>query len=329
MARIYYFMKATPIIRISADICAKPILSAPYSREKGPADRRQSWQASGMAITTEPSFLFMKDALEAHLGGSLPREDFLTSLKWEMAAADYLTVLHFLSEVKNYPEVDETLLRQVTNTYRHVERWNLPEEPELSGSLSEAIECTLPELICSLSHAGNQLARVRDMLVGVNVRLNLVSSYAVIDEVLQLVRDELYLLDGACEVICDETGLAPSFPDEAAEGHPSWASSEGAPLSPDHIISLANLGRWNDMNSAISYKDGLCQHSTPPQLVTERILARKEELFWEAESREMGLDLRSAMEQACPRCDSWPGMPCRTKAGKETSMHRARLATVS
>jgi hypothetical protein len=279
-----------------------------------------------MATTTEPSFLFMKDSLVAHLAGSLPRDDFLKLLKWEMAAADYLTVLHFLSEVKNYPEVDETLLRQVTNTYKHVERWDLPEESGLSGSLPEAIECTLPELIRSLSHAGNQLAHARDMLIGVNVRLNLVSSYAVLDEVLQLVRDELYLLDGACEVICDETGLAPSFPDEAAEGHPSWASSEGAPLSPDHIIGLANLARWNNMDSAISYKDGLRQHSTPPQLVTERILARKEELFWEAEDRETELHLQRAMERVCPRCNSAPSMQCRTKAGKKTSMHQARLA---
>lgn len=123
-----------------------------------------------------------------------------------------LTVLHLLSEVKNYPEVDETLLREVTNTYRHVERWDLPEESGLSGSLPEAIECTLPELIRSLGHAGNQLARVRDMLSGVNVRLNLVGSYAAMDEALHLVNEELYSLDRACEAIADETGLASSFP---------------------------------------------------------------------------------------------------------------------
>lgn len=282
-----------------------------------------------MPITTEPSFLFMKGCLEAHLGGSLSRENFLTLLKWEMAPAGFLTVLHFLSEVKNYPEVDETLLRQVADTYRHVERWDLPEESGLSGALSEGIECTLPELIRSLSHAGNQLARVRDMLIGVNVRLNLVGSYAALDEALHLVNKELHSLDRACEEICLETGLAPSFPSDAAEGHPSWASSEGAPLSPEDIIWLANLGRWNDMDFSVSYKDGLREHSTPPQLVTERIEAREERLFWEAEDRERELHLKEAMEQVCPRCNSAPSMRCRTRAGKETTMHQARLAVAS
>jgi hypothetical protein len=61
----------------------------------------------------------MKYALDAHLEGSLLREDLLTLLMWEMAAVEDKTVTNFIAEVQNQdPEGD--LSYDVTRTYKYV-----------------------------------------------------------------------------------------------------------------------------------------------------------------------------------------------------------------
>jgi hypothetical protein len=274
-------------------------------------------------------FLTMKNALDAHLDGLFPREGLLLFLKWEMAAAEFKSLTDFIAEVKNYPDVDDDLVREITSISRYVQHWEFPEEPGLAEALPEAIECTLPELIVAVGRAAGQLGHIRNMLVGVNVRLNLLGANAAIEEALRLVSDELASLEGACEEIGNGTGLAPSIPGGEAEGRPSWASPDGAPVSPYEITCLASEARWNDLDFSIAYSDGMCQHSTPPQLVTERIRAREEQLLWEADSREIEEQMRRAMDQACPRCNSAPGEQCRTGAGKGTTMHKARYTAVS
>ncbi|MBT2536192.1 hypothetical protein [Arthrobacter sp. ISL-69] len=61
----------------------------------------------------------------------------------------------------------------MTRTYKYVRHWEFPEAPELSKALPAAIECTFPELIQSVARVAGELGRVRNMLEGVNVRLDL------------------------------------------------------------------------------------------------------------------------------------------------------------
>lgn len=356
------------------------------------------------------SSLLLQTVLDAHMEGSFPREGLLLHLKWEMAAARYKTPEDLVAQIKSYQDVDDDLVREIIRIGRYVQQWEFPEEPGLGAELPEATKCTLPQLVLSVRRAVGQLEHVRNMLVGVNVRLNLLAVDEAIEEALDLVINELASLQGACEEIGKGTSLPPSIPCSGAEGGPSWASPEGAPASPYEITLLASEGRWNRLSASTAYADGIRKHASPPQLVPKRIKDREEELSWEAAMEAAGEDvrvkiwsedrdgevegdvssasfdggpvspdevaflahlarwndldlsaafsdqsrlhstsphlvaeqlfreakrheikalLRSAMEQACPRCDCLPPMPCRSKAGKAISIHRARLATMS
>lgn len=282
-----------------------------------------------MQTNSEADPILWKKAIEDCLHGSIPREGLILFLQWEMAAAQLRPLLDFIAEVKkNYEEVDPDLVREITATSRYVQHWDFPEESGLSEALPGAIECSLPELVMSISRVVGRLGHVRNMLAGVNVRLNLLGAHAAFEEALHLVQEQMELLERACVKIGDETGLAPALPGEAAE-KPSWVSPGGAPLSPDEIILLADLARWNDMDFSVSYKDGLRAHSTPPQLVTEQVRASEEQLAEAEKSRGLAEQIRRAMVTACPRCGSAPGARCRTGAGKVTTMHKMRYADAS
>ncbi|MET3721152.1 hypothetical protein [Arthrobacter sp. UYEF21] len=114
----------------------------------------------------DTGFLYMKNSLDEYRKGLFPREELLNLLMREMAAAEDETVMNFIAEVQNQDREGD-LSCEVTRIYKHVRRWEFPEEPELSKALPAAIECTFPELIQSLAGAAGQLERVRNMLVGV------------------------------------------------------------------------------------------------------------------------------------------------------------------
>lgn len=271
-------------------------------------------------------FRHMEKALDAHRKGWLSRKRLLTFLKWEMAVAEDCTVRTFLTEVQENRNLDTELVDEVTRTYtENVQYWDFPEEPGLSGALPEAIVCTFPELIQSVHGAAGGLRRVRNMLVGVNVRLNLRGSHGALGEALRLVMDELEFMERACEHVGAGTPLAPGITDQK-QG--AWDSRDGAPLSPKQIVWLADLGQ-EDRTSALKYADGISWHSTPPQLVTERIRARELQLVRAKENRALVEQMRKAMVQACPRCNSAPGAVCRSRAGRETTMHKGRYTMAS
>ncbi|MET4097396.1 hypothetical protein [Arthrobacter sp. UYCu712] len=237
-----------------------------------------------MHETPDTAFVLMKTGLEAYRQGIFPKEDLINLLMREMAAAEDETAMSFVAEVQNQePEGD--LSYEATRIYKHVQRWKFPEEPELSKALPAAIECTFPELIQSLARAAGQLERVRNMLVGVNVRLDLRDSDMAVGEALRLVTEELRVLERACRKIGDGSGIAP-LPDDEAEDVPSWTSPAGSPLSPRQILTLAVQALWNYPDFSVTYAEGLRGHSTPPQLVTERLRAREQQQSLETGNRE-------------------------------------------
>ncbi len=246
-----------------------------------------------------------------------------------MVLAEPDTVSTFLAELQDNPNLDSDVVDEVTRTYTdNVQHWVFPEEPDLSKAVPEALECTFPELIRFFKSARGALGVVLDALVGVNVRLNLRGSYGAVQDARRLLTDEIALLERACEHVGSGTRLAPAFPDEADEDRPSWYSPHGAPLSPKQITWLADLGKESPEIS-LTYAEGITAHSHPPQLVTERIKARERQLLRAKEIRAFEEQERRAMKEACPRCNSAPGELCRTRAGKETGVHKGRYRIVS
>ncbi|MBE4720000.1 hypothetical protein DAD99_18195 [Pseudarthrobacter sp. AB1] len=226
----------------------------------------------------------MKTGLEAYRQGIFPKEDFINLLMREMAAAEDETVMNFIAEAQNQDREGD-LSFEATRIYKHVRRWEFPEEPELSKVLPAAIGCTLPELIQSLARAAGQLGRVRNRLVGVNVRLDLRDTDVAVEESLRLVTEELRVLERACRKIGDGSGIAP-LPDDEGEDLPSWTSPAGSPLSPRQILTLAVQALWNYPDFSVTYAEGLRGHSTPPQLVTKRITDREQQQILETENRD-------------------------------------------
>lgn len=282
-----------------------------------------------MAKIQDSDFLLMNHALDGYRDGLLPRDGLLSFLKWQMAVAQDHSVRSFLTRVAEDPTLDSDLAHEISILYKYVRHWEFPTESELSKALPEAIECTLPELIQSVARVGGQLGRVRNMLVGVNVRLDLRGTDLAVDEALRLVSEELTILEGACEEIGAGNGIATAFPSEDAEARPAWHSRDGAPLSPQQILGLANLARWNYPDYFDSYAVGISRHSTPPQLLTERIKIWEQQQLRETEIRELEERVQEAMAQTCPRCNSEPGRSCRTGVGRETAIHKGRYTVAS
>lgn len=271
----------------------------------------------------------MHAIFDIHLQGLTTREGMLSVLKWQMAVSESAAIKAFLGEIQGNKNLDIDLVDEVTRTYTEdVQHWVFPEEAGLSKAWPDAIECTFPELVEAANFAAALLHKVQFMLVGVNTRLNLLGSYSAVGQALQLVSKELALLEPACEHVGTGTLLAPGFPGEADEGRPSWSSPGGSPLSPKEIVWLAKLAQSNPELS-VKYADGISRHSTPPQLVTERGRASERQLMWAEEYREIEERTRAAMALSCPRCNSAPGKQCRSRAGKETTMHQGRYPAVS
>lgn len=271
----------------------------------------------------------MLGAVEACQEGRLSQRSLLHFVKWETAVSDHHTVSTFLAEVQNNRNLDSNLVDEVTRTYaENVRHWVFPEEPDLSKALPDAVECTFPELVQSFHRARGVLRHVRNMLVGVNVRLNLRSTHGTMGEALRLVVDELALLERACEHVGTGTLLAPEFPGEEDLGRPSWSSSGGAPLSPRQIVALADLGQ-KCPEFTVSYEDGIGRHSAPPQLVSEQIRAAERQRISAERNQKLEEERTKAMSMSCPRCFSAPGVLCRSRAGKETTMHQGRYPAVS
>lgn len=271
----------------------------------------------------------MEEAFKAHLKGHYPREELVGFLKWEMAAAGGKDVAKFLSGLQENQNLDVDLVDEVTRTYtENVQWWDFPEEPQLTAELLDSVEISIPEVIQSVYRASMGLIRVRNMLTGVTVRLNLRGLDAAIGEGLHLVMEELLLLEVACEHVGTGTLLAPGFPGVKGDGQAAWSSPGGAPLSPKQIIWLADLGR-KAPEMAVTYAEGIRAHATPPQLVTERIRAAERHLISAERNREVEEEMRKAMALTCPRCKSAPGALCRSSAGKETTTHKGRYALAS
>lgn len=261
--------------------------------------------------------------------GRLSQRSLLRILKWEMVLAEHDTVTTFLAELQDNPNLDSDVVDEVTRTYTdNVQHWVFPEEPDLSKAVPEALECTFPELIRIFKSARGALGVVLDALVGVNVRLNLRGSYGAVQDARRLLTDEIALLERACEYVGAGTSLAPAFPEEADEGRPLWYSPHGTPLSPKQITWLADLGKESPEIS-LTYAEGIAAHSYPPQLVTERIRARERQLLRAKELRAFEEQERRAMKETCPRCNSAQGELCRTRAGKETGVHKGRYRIAS
>ncbi|MGO4383398.1 hypothetical protein AB4Y80_04085 [Specibacter sp. RAF43] len=266
----------------------------------------------------------MRGVVHTHLQGLVSREPMLLRLKWQMAASDGDLVAAFLNEIQEDPTLEADLVEDITSTFTdNVQHWKFPEEHKLSSPLTDALECTFPELVNSVYRAAVGLRRVRAMLIGVNVRLNLRGAHRSMGEALNLVIGELELLSLAGEHVATDAPLRSSFPEEEDDGRGPWSSPAGEPLSPKQIVWLADLCRKHP-DSSIGYADGISAHSTPPQLVTERIKARKDRLIRTQQYREIEEQMRKAMAQSCPRCNSAPGEFCRSRAGKETTMHKGR-----
>lgn len=257
------------------------------------------------------------------------RKGLLDALKWEMAVTEESTVSTFLDEVRGNQSLTVDLIDEITRVYtENVQHWTFPEERGLAKALPEAVECTFPELIQSLKGARGALSHVLDKLVGVNVRINLRSSYGAVMDVRRIVTGEIALLERACEHVGAGTLLAPEFPGEADLGQPSWSSPGGAPLSPKQILWLADLGQKRP-ELTVNYAEGISAHSSPPQLVTERIEAREWERMRAEEDRRLEEQMRKGMARSCPRCESAPGMACRSRAGIETTMHKGRYTILA
>lgn len=271
----------------------------------------------------------LQRAVEAYQEGRLSQRSLLHYVKWETAVSDRNTVSTFLAQLQDNRNLDSNLVDEVTRTYaENVQHWVFPEEPELSKALPDAVECTFPELIQSFHRARGVLRHVGNMLVGVNVRLNLRSTHRNVGEALRLVMDELALLERACEHVGTGTLLAPEFPGEEDLGRPSWSTSGGAPLSPRQIVGLAELGQRRP-ESTVSYEDGISRHPAPPQLVTEQIQAAERQRISAERNQKLEQETTKAMSMSCPRCFSAPGALCRSKAGKETTMHQGRYPAAS
>lgn len=267
--------------------------------------------------------------LEAYKNGRLSRRGFLEILKWEMAVAGHDTVSTFLDEVRGNQSLTDDLIDEITSVYtENVQHWAFPEERGLAKALPEAVECTFPELIQSLKSARSALSHVLDKLVGVNVRINLRSSYGAVMDARRIVTGEIALLERACEHVGAGTLLAPEFPGEDDLGQPSWSSPGGAPLSPKQIVWLADLGQKRP-ELTVNYAEGISAHSSPPQLVTERIEAREWERIRAEENRKLEERMRKGMARSCPRCESAPGAACRSRAGTETTMHKGRYTILA
>lgn len=272
----------------------------------------RNWGSIGHMTDSHLSLLLK--AIDAHWAGVFPRNELLTFLKWEMAAAPDNTVRKLISAVQN-DDPDGDLAYEIDLTCKYVRQWEFPEEPDLSAALHESIECTLPELVRSVAHVGGQLGRVRNMLVGVNVRLDLRDSDKALEEALRLVSEELAVLELACEEIGFSSGVAPAFPDDESEGRPSWSSPEGAPLSPNQIHSLVDLAQWNYPDPSYTYAEGIRGHSTPPQLVTQRIQAEEQQQIRETKISRSKDEDDGAMLQECPRYNSDATASCPTGVG--------------
>lgn len=281
---------------------------------------------SSKANSQDVPLTVMEGALEAHLKGHYPREELVGFLKWEMAAAGRQEVWNFLSGLQENQNLDVDLVDEVTRTFtENVQWWDFPEEPQLIAELVDSAESSIPEVIQSVYRASMALIGVRNMLTGVNVRLNLRGLDAAIGEGLRLVMEELLLLEVACEHVGTGTLLAPGFPGVKGDGQAAWSSPGGAPLSPKQIIWLADLGRESP-EVAVTYAQGISAHTTPPQLVTERIRATERHLISAERNREVEEEMRKAMALTCPRCNSAPGALCRSSSGKETTTHKGRYA---
>ena len=268
-------------------------------------------------------------AVEMYQKKRLSRRALLDILKWEMAVAEPDTVSTFLEEIRGTENLTGDLIDEVTRVYtENVQHWAFPEEGDLAKALPEAVEGTFPELIQSLKSARGALSHVLDKLVGVNVRLNLRSSYGAVMDARRLMSSEIALLERACEHVGAETLLAPAFPGEEDLGHASWSSSGGAPLSPKQIVWLADIaGKRPEF--AVNYADGISAHSSPPQLVTERIEAREWERMRAEGDRRLEEQTRKGMARTCPRCKSAPGAACSSRAGIETTMHKGRYTILA
>lgn len=268
-------------------------------------------------------------AIEMYQKKRLSRRTLLEILKWEMAVAERETVSTFLDEVRGNHSLTDDLIDEITSVYtENVRHWAFPEEPGLAKALPEAVECTFPELIQSLKSARGALSHVLDKLVGVNVRINLRSSYGAVMDARRMVTGEIALLERACEHVGAGTLLAPDFPGEDDLGQPSWSSPGGAPLSPKQIVWLADLGQKRP-ELTVNYAEGISAHSSPPQLVTERIEAREWERMRAEENRGLEEQMRKGMARSCPRCESAPGTACRSRAGTETTMHKGRYTVLA
>lgn len=228
-----------------------------------------------MSQTTNTSSLVMEKALEAYLRGEFQRDDLLHILKWEMAASEEWIVLGFIAHVEDL-DVDGGLAHAVRRTYEYVRLWEFPEEQGLSRALPEAVEATLPELILSVAGAFMQLCLARDMLAGLNIRLDLRDSEEAFGAAVDLLGAELEILEQACETIGNHSYLASELPEDEAAGRPAWTAPNGGPLSPKEILRLSHLARRMMPIECVTYEEGLRAHSTPPQLVTERIIAREQ-----------------------------------------------------
>lgn len=261
--------------------------------------------------------------------GQLGRNGLLYILKWEMALTEESTVSAFLDEVRGNQSLTGDLIDEVTRLYtENVQHWAFPEEGGLAKALPEAVECTFPELVQSFKSVRGALSHVLAKLVGVNVRLDLRSSYGAVVDARRLVSNEIALLERACEHVGAGTLLAPAFPGEDDLGQPSWSSPGGAPLSPKQIVWLADLGQKRP-ELTVNYAEGISAHSSPPQLVTERIEAREWERIRAEENRKLEERMRKGMARSCPRCKSAPGAACRSRAGIETTMHKGRYTILA
>ncbi|KQN88985.1 zinc finger domain-containing protein [Arthrobacter sp. Leaf69] len=268
-------------------------------------------------------------AVEMYQKKRLSRRALLDILKWDMAVTEESTVSTFLDGVRGNQTLTDDLIDEITRLYtENVQHWAFPEEGGLAKALPEAVEGTFPELIQSLKSARGALSNVLDKIVGVNVRLNLRSSYGAVVDARRLMSSEIALLERACEHVGAGTLLAPEFPGEDDLGQPSWSSPGGAPLSPKQIVWLADLGQKRP-ELTVNYAEGISAHSSPPQLVTERIEAREWERIRAEENRRLEERMRKGMARSCPRCESAPGAACRSRAGTETTMHKGRYIVLA
>lgn len=265
-----------------------------------------------MYVDRKPDSSVMKQALEGYMGGVVSREDFLHFLKWEMAIAEDWSALSFIADVKDL-DPNGDLALSVRRTYEYVRLWEFPEEPGLSNGVREAIECTFPELIHSVTFAILQLGQTRNMLAGLNIRLDLRDTDAAFATAVNLLSEELEILESTCESIGNLDCISREFPTEDEQGSPSWTAHDGAPLSPKELLELSRLARWDPPFKRATYAEGISAHSTPPQLVTARINAEEQRRIWEA-----------AAARRCPHCNSAAGVSCRTPDGKPRIMHRRR-----